>query len=192
MLGPYYQFVVVVRYVVFGVAAATAVIALVDWAVRTRKLNPFGGIARFFRRAVDPVMVPIERRIVQSGGQPANAPWWTLVAVVVGGLILIAALNFVGGMLAQAAEAMTSARGAALVLLSWAFGLLRLALLVRVIASWVRISPWSKWIRWAHVLTEWMLAPLRRLIPSFGGLDLTPLIAYFLLYLLQGVVFAAA
>lgn len=192
MLGPYFQFVVIVRYVVFGVAAATALVALVDWAVRTRKLNPFGATARFFRRVVDPVMVPVERRIVRSGGQPQNAPWWTLVAVVVGGLLLIAGLNFAGGLIAQAAFGMQSGRGALLVLVTWALGLLKLALIVRVISSWFQLSPWSKWIRWSYVLTEWMLAPLRRIIPAPGGLDLTPLIAYFAISLVQGVVLGAA
>jgi YggT family protein len=192
MLATYYQVLVVVRYAVFAVAAVTAVIALVDWAVRTRKLNPFGVVARFFRRVVDPVMAPVERRIVRSGGQPQNAPWWTLVVVVVGGLLLIAGLNFAGGWLAQAAFGMQSARGAALVLVTWAFGLLKLALVVRVISSWFQISPWSKWVRWSFILTEWMLAPLRRVIPTPGGLDLTPLIAYFALSLVQWVVLGAA
>src|SRR3954464_4089616 len=117
MLAAYAELIVVVRYVVFAVAAVMAVIALIDWAVRTRKLNPFGAVARFFRRAVDPVMVPVERRIIQAGGQPANAPWWSLVVVVVGGLILIAALNFIGGLIAQAAFGMTSPRATFLVVL---------------------------------------------------------------------------
>jgi YggT family protein len=72
-----------------------------------------------------------------------------------------------------------------MILVSWAFSLLRLALLVRVLASWFPISPFSKWIRWSFVLTEWMIVPLRRIIPRLGMFDLTPLIAWFLLNLLQ-------
>ena len=72
-----------------------------------------------------------------------------------------------------------------MILASWAFSLLKLALLVRVLASWLPISPYSKWIRWAFVLTEWFLAPMRRIIPLVGMLDLTPLLAWFLLNLLQ-------
>jgi uncharacterized protein YggT (Ycf19 family) len=33
-----------------------------------------------------------------------------------------------------------------------------------------------------------MLAPLRRIVPSFGGLDLTPLIVYILLSFIQSFV----
>jgi uncharacterized protein YggT (Ycf19 family) len=43
------------------------------------------------------------------------------------------------------------------------------------------VSPYSRWVRWSYVSTEWILAPLRRLIPSFGQLDITPIAAYFLL-----------
>ena len=35
-----------------------------------------------------------------------------------------------------------------------------------------------------YAATEWMLAPLRRVIPAFGPLDLTPLVAWFGLGLL--------
>jgi YggT family protein len=167
--------------------ATAAVVALVDWAVRTRRLNPFGPIARVFRRFIDPLLLPVERRVVRSGGQPSSAPWWTLVFVVVGGLVLIGLLNFIGGLILQAMFGMRSGTSAALVFVSWTFALLRLALLVRVVSSWFQISPWSRWIRWSYVLTEWMLAPLRRVLPAFGPLDLSPLIAYFALGLLQSV-----
>jgi len=188
VLSGYATFVIGVRYTLFVVAVIVAVIALVDWAVRTRRLNPFGPIGRFSRRVFDPVMAPVERRVVRSGGLPQNAPWWTLVVVVVGGLILVYLLNFVGGILAQVLAGLDNPSLFGRILLSWAFGLLRLALLVRVIASWFRISPYSVWIRWSYVLTEWMLAPLRRFIPPFGMVDVTPLIAFFLLQLIQGAI----
>jgi YggT family protein len=38
------------------------------------------------------------------------------------------------------------------------------------------------------VLSEPLLAPLRRIVPSFGGLDLTPLIVYILLSVVQSFV----
>jgi hypothetical protein len=104
---------------------------VVDWAVRTRRINPFGGIARFFRARVDPLMLPVERRIVRSGGLPATAPWWTLAAVVVGGILFISLLGFVGGLLKQIAFGLQDPRGIPMLLLSWAFSFLKLALLVR-------------------------------------------------------------
>jgi YggT family protein len=49
------------------------------------------------------------------------------------------------------------------------------------------MSPYSIWIRWSFVLTEWMLAPLRKVIPMFGPVDITPLVAFILLGILQSV-----
>jgi YggT family protein len=186
-LYAYGYFVAGVRYALFVVAVVAAVLALLDWAVRARKLNPFGPIARFCRRFVDPLMLPVERRIVRAGGQPQSAPWWTLVVVVVGGLLLVYALNFLGGLLAQLTYGLTSPGRLGVMLLSWAFSLLRFALIVRVISTWFQISPYSGWIRWSYVLTEWMLAPLRRVIPLFGPVDVTPIVAFLLLGLVQNL-----
>ena len=180
------------RYALFVTAVVVGIVAAVDWAVRTRRLNPFGGIARFFRRTIDPLMVPIERRVVRSGGRPSSAPLWTLGVVVVGGLVLIALLDFITGQLSAVTSAVSfGPRGVLMLLVEWTFALLRIALIVRVISSWIRVSPYSPWIRWSYSLTEWMLAPLRRVIPLLGGIDVTPIIAYLALGLIQGLVMRA-
>jgi YggT family protein len=177
------------RYALFVAAVVAAVVAGVDWAVRTRRLKPFGATARFFRRAIDPLMVPIERRVVRAGGRPASAPLWALGAVVVGGLLLIALFDLLTRQLAFAAAAFSvGPRGVLILLVGWTFALLRIALIVRVVSSWVRVSPYSVWVRWSYGLTEWMLAPLRRVIPLLGGIDITPIAAYLLLALLEGFV----
>jgi YggT family protein len=166
------------RIAVFAVAVVFGVVALVDWLVRTRRVSPFSGVARFFRRTVDPMMVPVERTVIRAGGQPASAPWWTLVAVVVGGLLLIFVLEFVGGLLRQLAAGVSAPRLLPVLFLSWAFKLVEFALLVRVIVSWLPVSRYSRWVRWSFTLTEWLLAPLRRVIPPLGMVDITPLVAY--------------
>jgi YggT family protein len=185
VLAGYGYFVAVVKVVLFWVAIAVAIIALADWAVRTRRLQPFGAIARFCRRFVDPLMAPIERRIVRAGGLPTSAPWWSLVFVVVGGLLLVTVLNFLGGFLISLLWGLGSPGRLGVLLVSWTFGLIRIALIVRVISTWFQISPYSKWIRWSYVLTEWMLAPLRRILPTFGPFDVSPIVAFLLLSLIQ-------
>ena len=180
----------ILRVVVFIIAAAALIIFTIDWLVRTRRTSPFGGVARFFRRVVDPLIVPIEHRVVRAGGLPANAPWWALIAIVIGGLIVLALLGFIRGQIQIAAGAGgAGGRGIVAVLVTWLFGILQVALIIRVISSWVRLSEWSKWIRWTIPLTEWLLRPLRKLIPPLAGtIDLSPLVAWLLLALLKGVV----
>jgi YggT family protein len=184
-LARYAAFVGVVRYVVFALAVVAAIIATLDWAVRTRKLNPFGAIARFCRRVIDPVMLPVETRIVRKGGQPQNAPWYTLVFIIVGGLVLFALLDFIGTVIAQVGWGMSSPGRFGVLILSWMFLLLKVALIIRVVSTWIQISPFSPWLRWTYVLTDWFLEPLRRLLPRFGPIDISPLLAFLLLTLVQ-------
>lgn len=183
----YGGFIAVVRVALFWLAAAVALVATLDWLVRTRRVPPFGFVARFCRRYIDPLLAPIERRVVRRGGLPTSAPWWALGVVVVGGLLLLALLEFLGRLFLQVAWGASSPGRFGLLLVSWAFTVLRIALIVRVISSWFQISPWSKWIRWSYVLTEWMLAPLRRIVPAFGPVDITPLVAFILLMILQSI-----
>jgi YggT family protein len=187
-LAGYYTAVGIVRLALFWIAVAVAIVALVDWLVRTRKLNPFGPIPRFFRKWVDPMLAPIERRLVRSGGQPSAAPWWALVVVVVGGIVLVTVLNYLGGLFGEVAFGFSSPARFGVLLISWTLALLRIALIVRVVSTWIQVSPYSPWIRWAYTLTEWMLAPLRRVIPTFGPVDVTPIVAYFLLVLVASAI----
>jgi YggT family protein len=170
------------------VAAVLAVVALVDWMVRTRRINPFNPIARFFRRAIDPLIAPMERRVVRAGGMPQAAPWWMLVAVVVGGIVLLALLRFVQAEIAGIYVTASTGRGLVFLLLHYTFELLRLALIVRVVSSWIRVSPHSRWVRWSFTLTEPILRPLRGMIPPLGMMDVTPIVAYFALRILEYLV----
>ncbi len=181
----------VMRPAVFAAGAFTAVAALASYSVRTRKISPFSPFARFMRDRVDPWLIaPMERRIVRAGGTPYSAPWWTLALVAVGGLVLISAVGFVRDQFAMFAYA--TQYGSILSLaVRWTFGVLQLALFARVVSSWVGGSPYSKWWRWSYVLTEPILAPLRRVIPTLGMFDITIIVAYYGLQLLQSVVLGA-
>ena len=183
----YAGFIAALRVALFWLAVAVALVATLDWLVRTRRVQPFGVLARFCRRYIVPLLAPIEARVVRRGGLPSTAPWWALGVVVVGGLLLLALLEFLGRLFLQVAWGASSPGRFGLMLVSWTFTVLRIALIVRVISSWFQISPWSKWIRWSFVLTEWMLAPLRRIVPTFGPVDITPMVAFILLMILQSV-----
>ena len=170
----------------FAFALVVGMLCALDWMVRTRRLNPFGGIAGFLRSTIRPFIAPVERRVVKSGGNPQSAPWWTLVVVVLAGIILLSLLDFVREQVVLAAAMMASGpAGLYRLAVSWTFEVLQLALIVRVLLSWVHPPPFSWYVRWSYRLTEWFLGPMRGIIPSMGLVDLTPIIAYFLLGLVQ-------
>jgi YggT family protein len=178
----------VLRTALLSIAVVFGAICLLDWAVRTRKISPFNAIARFCRSTVDPIIAPIERRVVRAGGTPAAAPLWALVAVVIGGILLLTLLDVVR--LEIVRSIIASSEGPAGIfhlLVSWTFTILKAAIVVRVISSWLPISPYSRWIRWSFQLSEPILAPFRRIIPTFGALDVSPIVAYIVLNLLEGL-----
>jgi len=180
----------VLRTVLLSVALVFGAICVLDWAVRTRKISPFNAIARFCRSTIDPLIAPIERKVVRAGGTPAAAPLWALAGVVVGGIVLLTFLDFIRLEIAQSIIASQNGpAGIFHLLVSWTFTILKIALLVRVISSWLPISPFSVWVRWSYFLSEPILAPMRRIVPSLGGLDITPILAYFLLNLTESLLF---
>lgn len=182
--------IAVTRVAALVLALLALAAALLDRAVRKRQVNPFGTLGRISRRVVDPLLAPFERRLLMSGRSTDGAAWWLVGAVVIGSLLLLALLGFVRGQLIDTARAVYGGpRGVLLLLVGWAFSIVQIALLVRVFASWFRVNPFSWWMRLAHGLTEWILRPIRGLLPAIGGMiDLSPLIAWFLLGLLEGVV----
>lgn len=183
------QVLMAIRFVILVTAGLFAIFCLVDWLVRTRRVNLFGPLARFSRSRIDPVLEPIERKVVGAGGNPVSAPLWALAAVVVGGILLISVLDFIRSEILGLAFAVRGGpAGIFRLIVAWTFDLLRIALLVRVVSSWLPISPYSPWIRWSYVLSEPILRPLRQVIPSMGPIDITPIIAYFLIGFLQGAV----
>ena len=182
----------VLRPGLLGLALALAGVAAIDWLVRTRRISPFGRVARVFRTSVDPLLMPVERIVVRAGGLPSSAPWWSLVFVAVAGILLIATLGFVREQLALVFDALnTGPRGVYRLLVSWVFTLIQIAILVRVVQSWVRFRPGAWYARWAYTLSEPILKPIRNVIPLFGGIDVSPLVAWFLLGILETMLLRA-
>lgn len=182
-------FLAIFRVALLASAIVLAAVCVIDWAVRTRRISPFNSVARFFRSTVDPLIAPIERRVVRAGGLPASAPVWMLAVVVIGGLILLTFFEFLRWQIVSVAMlAESGPAGIIRLLVSAPFAIIRIAIIVSVIASWLPVSPFSRWIRWSYRLSEPVLRPLRQFVPSLGGLDITPLIAYFLLGLIESAV----
>ena len=129
-------FQVVVRYGVFSLFVLSALVALASWLVRTRRLSPFGPVGRALRGATEPVLRPVERRLVRLGGNPVHAGWWLVVVVAAGGVLLLSLLDWiihtVGSVVGSVAN---GPRGVVLLLIPLAYWVLVAALMLRVIAK---------------------------------------------------------
>jgi len=178
----------ILRYTVFGAVAVVGLGAAGALAVQRRLINPFGKPARRIRDLTDPALKPIERRLLRGGGNPQHAPWWLLVLGIVGGIVVLSVLEWgIATVYEFLHAASRGGRSVLWLLVDWTFGILMIALMVRVIGSWFGLDRWNRWMRPFHVLTEWFLRPLRQIIPPLGPLDISPLVAWFALYILRGL-----
>jgi|YNPNPStandDraft_1061719.scaffolds.fasta_scaffold22106_3 YggT family protein len=70
--------------------------------------------------------------------------------------------------------------------------ILSLAIIVRVLLSWIPLDRDNRTVaalyRLIYGLTEPILGPIRRVLPSLGGLDLAPMLGLLLIEILQRVV----
>jgi YggT family protein len=178
-----------VRTLVIVALAYASVVALTHWAVRTRRINPFGAWPRFVRQISDPVLLRLEKRIIAAGGSPQNAPLWLLGLVIAAGLILVSLTNWFIGILAGLAAAVNGGPRVWLRLgISAVFTILMAAILIRVIASWLGIGPYRSWMRPVVALTSWLIDPIRRILPPMGMFDFSPMVAWLVLYVVRGFV----
>ena len=75
-------------------------------------------------------------------------------------------------------------------LIDTVFRLLDLAILLRVLFSWINPDPYNPLVRFIYDVTEPILAPLRRFIPPFGGLDITPIVALLIMDFVRRILLA--
>lgn len=170
------------------VTAIFAVIALMllRFAINCADINPFSRTALLIRRYSDPLVNPVRGGLLNYGIDPKFAPLLTiLIAILVGYFFL----QLVGEVLFTAAG-MTASLLTANVLLLVGFllyGLLAvfsLLIIVRVIFSW-GMSYSHPLMRFLVRVTEPILAPARRIIPTIGMFDISPIIVIFVLQLFQ-------
>jgi len=182
----------ILRILVFAACCLAALVALAGWLVRTRRVSPFGGVGRTLRSVTDPVLRPVETRLVRLGGNPVHAGWWLVVLVAVAGVLLLSLIDWIVRTAHWFYAAATGGPGALFAfLVVAAYNVLVIALVVRVVASWLGWFRYSRWIRPAYALTDWLVEPIRRLLPPAGPIEFSPLVAWLVLWALRQVLLMA-
>ena len=71
------------------------------------------------------------------------------------------------------------------------FTVFLLVLLIRILMSWIPSAPiagfWRGVYDFFHQSTDWFLGVFRRVIPPLGMVDLSPMVAIIVLYILKGL-----
>lgn len=152
--------------------------------------NPFGSAARTIRRLSDPLIGPVRRALMGFGVDPKYAPLVTiLIAILLGWFVLqlvASVANTIAGVL------LSSQRGSIVpavgYLIYGALAFYSLLIFMRIIFSWVMISYGNRVMRFLVNTTEPLLGPLRRIVPPLGRFDISPIVAFIILWLFQAAV----
>lgn len=153
-------------------------------------LNPFGSASISLRRLTEPLVGPVRRGLMGFGIDPKYAPLVTiLIAILLGWFVL----QLVANVANTAAGVLLSSRRAAIApmvgyLLYGMLALYSLLIFIRIIFSWVMVSYSNRLMRFLVNTTEPLMGPLRRIVPPVGRFDISPIVAFIIIWLFQAAV----
>ena len=177
-------------WVVMAIIVGTIILVLLRLLANYIDINPFTWSALTIRRLTDPLITPVRRALVGFSVDPKYAPLVTiLIAILLGwfGLQLLASLaNTIAGVLFSLQElAIVAIIGYVL------YGLLAvytLLIFIRIVFNWAMVTHSNRLMRFLVNVTEPLLGPLRRVIPPVGMFDISPIIAFVILWLFQAAI----
>jgi YggT family protein len=183
-------------FVTWGVTAlivAAVLLILLRSLFNYLDVNPFTWSAINLRRATDPVILPVRRALISFRLEPKVAPFIAILLILIAGYFVVQLAGSVLNTIAGVLFALTSGRiGIPVAILGYLlFGLLglyTLLIFVRIIFSWGMMGYGNRWMRFLIRITEPLLAPLRRMVPMVGMFDVSPIVAFLVLWLLQAAV----
>jgi len=72
-------------------------------------------------------------------------------------------------------------------ILATLINLLAIAILIRALLSWVQPDPRNPIVQALDAITEPILQPLRQIVPRIGMIDITPMVAMIVLFIIAGL-----
>jgi len=153
-------------------------------------LNPFGWASRTLRRLTDPFVIPVRGALRQVGIDPKFAPLVVILVSILLGYFFLQLIATIATTLNGVISSVLS--GAIVSVLGFIlYGLISIYILLifmRIIFGWGMVSYTNRLMRFLVNTTEPLLGPLRRIIPPLGPLDISPIVAFFILWLFQAAI----
>ena len=182
-----------IRWAVIATIMAAILLVLLRSLFIYLDVNPFTWHARNVRRATDPVIMPVRRMLMAFRLDPKVAPFILIIMIIVIGYLIMqiagTLLNTVAGIFFAATAGKAGAPvGIAGYLLFGFLGLYTLSIFVRIVMSWFGTSYANPLMRFLILLTEPLLGPLRRMLPTVGMFDVSPIVAFLIVWICQTAV----
>jgi YggT family protein len=178
---------------IIAVCSAAILLILLRSLFKYLDLNPFKWSVRTVGRLTDGVIHPVRRLLIGFRIEPRVAPFIAVVLIMVFGyftfMLAENILNTIAGIVYALSGPWVGAPVAIIGYLLFGFlGFYTLMIFLRILFSYLTTGYPNRWVRLLSRSTEPLLAPLRRLIPTVGMFDVSPIVAFVILYLLQFVV----
>ena len=153
-------------------------------------LNPFGWASRTLRRLTDGFLIPVRGKLREVGADPKYAPLVVILVSILLGFFIWQLVATLGTALSGVITGVQS--GELFLVLGFILnGLISLYILlifVRIIFSWGMVSYTNRLMRFLVDTTEPLLGPLRRIVPPLGRMDISPIVAFLILWLFQAAI----
>ncbi len=163
----------------FGFYAA---LALLRFLLQLSQANFYNPVSQFIVKATEPVLSPL-RKLLPPFKNIDSASLLLSIAVLVGAIeltVFIAGLGFIPPLNALA--------WAAIGIFSMLLNIYFFGLFAAIIISWVMPYNQHPAIALIWQLLDPVMAPLRKILPALGGIDLSPIVIFLLINVLQIVV----
>ena len=150
-------------------------------------LNPFSWSALTIRRLTDPFIGPMRRTLARYGADAKYAPLVLILLTILLGWFSLQLLNGLANTIAGVLVGLTSGRVVAL-LGYILYGLVTIYIMLvftRVILAYTTLGYGNRFMRFLINVTEPLLGPLRRMVPRVGMFDISPLVAFVILWILH-------
>ena len=171
------------------IAAIVTVIVLMVLRLIANQLdlNPFSWSALTIRRLTDPFIAPMRRTLMRYGADPKYAPLVLILLTVLLGWFAITLVHGLANTIAGLLFGLTSGRVVALFgyILYGLVSIYIMMVFVRIILSYTTIGYGNRFMRFLINATEPLLGPLRRKVPTVGMFDISPLVAFVILWILH-------
>jgi len=184
------------QFITWGVTAiivAAIVLIVLRSLVSYMDLNPFSWLAVTLRRATESVLRPVRAALIGFRLDPKFAPFIAVILIIVAGYLVIqvagSVLNTVAGIIYAITSRQLGAPVAIVGYLLFGFlGLYTLMIFIRIIFSFAGVGYGNRLMRFLYRTTEPLLGPLRRMVPPVGMFDVSPIVAFIILWLCQAAV----
>ena len=187
VIGAIYFFI---WYLIVFVATVTILLMLARHIMDALDVNPFTWYALKTRRLSDPFINPVKRGLRGVQLSPKYAAIVTILLVIVVGVFAVqlveGLLNIIVGVLLAAMAGMII--GVVGYLIYGMLSLYGLMIFLRIIFSWGMVGYGNRYMRFLINTTDPLLLPLRKRIRPVGMFDISPLIAFLIIWILQVVV----